>query len=259
MTKESAARKSPLKAEALPAPGHSVENRLLDLLFGKVLFWGLAALCTLFLAGYEWLRWWRKAPPSPLVPSVFVVVFVALAVWRICKIWPEIRHLRLGLRGERVVGQALERLRADGYEVFHDIPGEGFNVDHVLVGPGGVFAVETKTRMKPAKGQSEVVYDGESITVDGFAPERDPVIQVKAAARFVHQIIQRTTKQDVYVRPVVLFPGWYTQQPEGSDIWVLNDTAFPKWIQGANRTLDDAAVAQIASGIEMHVRVVSRA
>jgi hypothetical protein len=25
----------------------------------------------------------------------------------------------------------------------------GFNVDHILIGPGGVFAIETKTRTKP--------------------------------------------------------------------------------------------------------------
>ena len=44
----------------------------------------------------------------------------------------------------------LEDLRAQGYAVFHDIPGDGFNVDHALIGPAGIFAIETKTRAKPA-------------------------------------------------------------------------------------------------------------
>ena len=39
----------------------------------------------------------------------------------------------------------------DGFAVFHDVPGDkAFNVDHVVIGPQGVFAVETKGRGKPA-------------------------------------------------------------------------------------------------------------
>jgi hypothetical protein len=52
-----------------------------------------------------------------------------------------------GARSETAVGLTLELLVADGYRVQHDVeqPGEG-NVDHLVVGPGGTFLVETKTR-----------------------------------------------------------------------------------------------------------------
>jgi hypothetical protein len=42
--------------------------------------------------------------------------------------------LMQGREGEKAVGQYLERLRARGYQVLHDIPGENFNIDHVLIG-----------------------------------------------------------------------------------------------------------------------------
>jgi Nuclease-related domain len=35
-------------------------------------------------------------------------------------------------------------------------PAEGFNIDHVVVGRNGVFAVETKGRSKPVKGRRAV-------------------------------------------------------------------------------------------------------
>ena len=35
--------------------------------------------------------------------------------------------------GERAVGQYLERLRESGPRVFHDVPGVGFNLDHVVI------------------------------------------------------------------------------------------------------------------------------
>lgn len=38
------------------------------------------------------------------------------------------------MEGERAVGQFLEQLREQGFHVFHDVVGTGFNVDHVLVG-----------------------------------------------------------------------------------------------------------------------------
>jgi hypothetical protein len=54
------------------------------------------------------------------------------------------RWLR-GAEGEEVVGAILESLTADGWHVMHDVCFGRGNIDHVVVGPGGVFAVETKS------------------------------------------------------------------------------------------------------------------
>lgn len=50
-----------------------------------------------------------------------------------------------GARGEVATGQLLARL-PDGFAVRHDLrmPGSSANIDHVVVGPTGVFTVETK-------------------------------------------------------------------------------------------------------------------
>ena len=62
---------------------------------------------------------------------------------------------------ERAVGQTLEALRRKGYRVFHDLIGEGFNLDHVIISEHGVFSVETKTYSKPAKGGCKIIYNGD--------------------------------------------------------------------------------------------------
>lgn len=59
------------------------------------------------------------------------------------------RSYQLGYEGEIAVGQELNQLMLDGYRVYHDFPGDKFNIDHIVVGPPGVFAVETKARSKP--------------------------------------------------------------------------------------------------------------
>ncbi|GAA2772384.1 NERD domain-containing protein [Streptomyces rameus] len=57
----------------------------------------------------------------------------------------EVDSWRTGLAGERRVGVELERLVPRGWRVLHSIPLAGdVDIDHVLIGPGGVFCVNTK-------------------------------------------------------------------------------------------------------------------
>lgn len=56
------------------------------------------------------------------------------------------RNRREGLEAESWTASVLNRLRNDGWFVLHDLEFERFNIDHVLVGPKGVVAVETKLR-----------------------------------------------------------------------------------------------------------------
>ena len=247
-------KKSPLKTKPLRAPGQSLSEQRDDVLYDKLLVPAMIGIVMLLLAGLEWFRWFTNSPPRPVIASLMALVVCLWVAWRIRRQLPYVRQLSLGLRGEKVVGQCLERLRAKGYDVFHDIVGDGHNIDHALVGPGGVFVIETKTVRKPSRGESEVVFDGESISVNGLSPDRDPVVQVKAAAREMAAIIRATTGRDLFVRPVVLYPGWYTKQPKRPQIWVLNENAFPKFLANEDQALEPDEVTLIGAGIAMRVR-----
>jgi hypothetical protein len=173
-------------------------------------------------------------------------------VYRWFRIKPQIEQLRLGIRGEREVGRYLEDFRALGYRVFHDIPGEGFNVDHVLIGPGGIFTIETKTRMKSRQGKVE--YDGKRVLVDGIAPDRDPIAQSEHAASFMQELMTRMTDRSVAVRPVVLFPGWFvTKQPRGCRTWVLNTKALRSFVENEPTRLSSEDIALFADRMTAHL------
>lgn len=51
-----------------------------------------------------------------------------------------------GAEGEEVVGKILEDLSAEGWHVIHDVSFGRGNIDHIVIGPGGIFTVETKSR-----------------------------------------------------------------------------------------------------------------
>jgi hypothetical protein len=51
-----------------------------------------------------------------------------------------------GAQGERRTARLLDRLTRDGYVVLHDlaVPGSPANLDHLVIGPSGVFAIDSK-------------------------------------------------------------------------------------------------------------------
>ena len=56
------------------------------------------------------------------------------------------RTWQRGAHGERRTARLLDRLVRDGYVVFHDlaVPGSPANVDHLVIGPSGVFVIDSK-------------------------------------------------------------------------------------------------------------------
>ena len=162
--------------------------------------WMALIVLAVIMAILEWVRWWGAIPPRPVLISFMAAIACCLAVWKIWKAVPYGRNLYLGQQGEIIVGRCLEKLMANGYRVFHDVRGDGFNVDHVLVGPGGVFAIETKTNSKP-EGDVHVVYDGKKLTVDGHTPDRDPIQQVINESRHIRDIL-KTEVPDIKVGQV---------------------------------------------------------
>jgi hypothetical protein len=56
------------------------------------------------------------------------------------------RAWRDGARGERATARRLQRLERHGYMVLHDlqVPGSQANLDHLAIGPAGVFVIDSK-------------------------------------------------------------------------------------------------------------------
>lgn len=60
------------------------------------------------------------------------------------------RHDR-GAVGEEQVGGMLEELSQSGWRIIHDASFGRGNIDHILIGPGGVFTIETKSHPGPVR------------------------------------------------------------------------------------------------------------
>ena len=163
------------------------------------------------------------------VISLFILVLI-ISIWvgvQLVKLMKELLNHRLGLLGERVVGECLNQLMLQGHRVFHDLPFDGFNIDHVVVGPSGIFAVETKAhrKLKDKKGRKEsrVLFDGKTLQwpggfVDNKAPE-----QAVLNAKTLWKWLSEATGDKIWVDPVLVIPGWYVERKANGGIAVLNE------------------------------------
>jgi hypothetical protein len=257
MSSDNNARKtrSPLKEKSLREPGDSLYAAADKLVMDTLLPWLFIAALFVIWAVLEWYRYLTSLQPSPWLFTICAAVAVIIAVRKRIRIKKLVDKIGLGFEGERVVGQSLEYLRADGYQVFHDIAEDGYNIDHVVIGPKGVYAIETKTRRKGIGHAAEIVYDGKTLLVDGHSPDRNPLKQAQASADRISEILRQNTGHNVYVRPVVLYPGWWvTRRCRNEKVWVLNPNALPDWLQHENETLPSEQIQLYSTAVANHVR-----
>jgi len=247
------ARRSPIREKPKRQAGETLRAELFFRQGGSVMFAAGVAFIAVFIIAVVWTVWWLKPEWTPWAVTIAAIAMFAGTVRFAAKAWRGSKNLQLGLDGEVTVGQMLDQLRGLGYEALHDVPGEreGTNIDHVLIGPAGVFTIETKTRSKV--GNQKVSYDGHRITIDG-RDRSEPLAQARACRDDVRRRInQKLGRDDVPVRAIVVFTGWYVNERKGlsapNDVWVLNENRVQKWIENEPRRIPDIAFGQIASAL----------
>jgi hypothetical protein len=255
MTRQSNTR-DPIREAPLRDPGQSLREDIDRAIDDEVLPWFVLSFATAGFAGIEWIRWYFDSDFAPLLVSGIAVVVVILTAARVFAIRNKVKRLKLGLKGERTVGQFLQTSVIPlGYFVLHDIPFDGFNIDHVIIGPGGVFVIEVKSFSKPLRGNATITFDGKAILVAGKVPHRDPIVQVQAGAKSIADILERFTGRSSSVRPVVIFPGWYIESDlRGNDVWVLNAKSFVKFVENERTKLSSEEARVLAEGLSRYVR-----
>ncbi|MER5772433.1 nuclease-related domain-containing protein [Streptomyces sp. NPDC001985] len=109
---------------------------------------------------------------------------------------------RKGLAGERRVGAELNRFRRHGWQVLHSVPlPRDVDIDHLLIGPGGVFCVNTKHHDRKA-----VEVGDDAVRIAGGRPRPYPA-RSRAEARRVRRVLERFCGFDIPVEPVLVFVG----------------------------------------------------
>ena len=250
-------KKSPLKDKPLRYAGQSLDEQIHKLINEDAVPYVIICLLIVYLAGYEWWRYFNNPPPSPILVTTFAVLFILFSVCKLRKIFLKVKNLKLGRDGERAVGQFLDNLRECGYRIFHDIIGENFNIDHVIISKKGIYVIETKTYRKPENGNAKIHFDGRKLTIESLGELTKPLNQVNAASNWLKNMLTETTGKNFRVKPVILFPGWFintTKEGKGSNIWVLNPKALPSYIENQPDIISQEDLKLVSYHISRYIR-----
>ncbi|MGN0853316.1 MAG: nuclease-related domain-containing protein [Kiritimatiellia bacterium] len=136
-----------------------------------------------------------------------------------------------GARGEEHVAYLLSLL-PDSYHVFHDYEAGVHHVDHVVVGPTGVYAIETKN------WRGRVALQDGLLAVDGHLPSRSPTVQARAEAKAVKAVLDKTGDARSVV-PVLCFASdsYRSAEAEIEKVFVVNAKDVRAWLQSRPETL----------------------
>ncbi len=155
------------------------------------------------VAGYL-LRaaWPRPALSMPAAGAGLLVLALAAAAYLTRARGRWYRFVK-GAAGEELVARTLARLPAP-YRVYHDVRTGSrrrgaATADHVVLGPSGLFVLETKN------WSGRVTVESGRVLYDGKAPRRPPLDQVRAAAAALRENLSGPCGRDVPVRSVLVF------------------------------------------------------
>jgi hypothetical protein len=142
------------------------------------------------------------------------IIFTGISIYFFVKS----NQYKKGQDGENLIIECLKKLN-DNYQLINDVvlPESYGNIDHLLLGPNGVFVIETKNY------NGEIIcngdewynhYDGEvKISMKGrpyYKPGRDydiksPSKQIKKNAAKLKQFIEKELNKKIWIEVVVVF------------------------------------------------------
>lgn len=215
-------RRSPLSGKKLAnLPGQQLIAKIND--HGDEL---LIALITMYLSipimVFAWVLTRMEWKPVQLGFHEVLSALAAIAVFMyglrsFVRHWNERNRARDGLVAEQMTGQLLNRLIGPECIVAHDLPCDGFNIDHVLICASCVYAVETKSFRKPRGSADDthykVTFDGEALRFSDWH-DAAPVTQARRQSQWLSKYLRTALGRDIPVSPALALPGWWIERTE---------------------------------------------
>jgi hypothetical protein len=159
-----------------------------------------------------------------------------------------VENWQLGAWGEEATGKALRVLEAEGWVVLHDLPAGQGNVDHIVVGTGGVFLLDSKRL-------------GGSVTVrDGVVTVRrrdDPNLRythhgaghLLSLARQTHDRVRAATRINTWVAPVMVIWADFPQGAVDDRCAYVHGDQIAEWLRSRPQIVAPGRVPQVANAV----------
>ncbi|MGY0798892.1 nuclease-related domain-containing protein [Lysobacter sp. A286] len=257
------ARRSPLHGRKLAnLPGQQLIARVNDhgdnlLLAGLVMY--LSFPMMLFAWAISRVKW--ETVRFGIAELIFVISALGVFAYGMrsfARHWDARTKARDGLVAEQMTGQLLNRLIGPNCIVAHDLPCDGFNIDHIVIAPRAVYAVETKSFRKPRGSADDshykVTYDGQSLRFPDWKDDA-PIIQARRQAQWLARYLRESLGREVPVIPTVALPGWWIERTDPArhfDVRVFTPMGRgAEFMLGGQEALDATSRTLVAQAIAL--------
>ena len=169
---------------------------------------------------------------------------VKTTVARVLGVHTPERAWRIGADGEELVAKEIKKAQKKDprWHVLHAVPvgDRGSDIDHVLIGPGGVFTVNAKHHPK-----AKIWVGGNTVMVNGSRQQyvRNSRFEAERAARMLSAV----TGNSVYVEGLIVTVNAadmvVKSQPAGVTVTWRNNLV--KWMLSLGTVLDDETIEAV--------------
>jgi hypothetical protein len=169
------------------------------------------------------------------------------AVWFALRNTPPgfVEHWQKGAWGEQFTADELAQLPSQAWVPIHDLADGRGNLDHVLLGPAGVFVLDTKKR------EGTVRIDGDDLVVNN---ELDPTVSsreqgvlrsARGQAARLHDLVEERNGRAPWVQAVVVIWGTFPARVHvGNKVTVVHGRELLNWLRSQpERGVDVLALA----------------
>ena len=197
--------------------------------------------------GYEF---WK---PSP-IHFVAGMLFGGCAV---CYLWardevPEhVRRHGAGAEGERATAKAIKPLLKEGWRVVHNVETKRGNRDHILVGPAGLFLLDSKHL------GGHVTIDGDVVCVervdhpeDSYRAERMAGALRRDAARLHDELADKGAGTAWVQAVVVIWSPFEAAAVAGDRIHFVHGPRLLSWLRDQPHRCDQQRIDALATLVE---------
>jgi hypothetical protein len=153
---------------------------------------------------------------------------------------PESRTAYSGALGELLVGDMLDNL-GPAWDVLHDLPLTDSVLDHLVIGPAGVFAIHVRNTL-----DRDVVIDRDTVFISGQPTQA--ITDARFQAQAASDRLSEATGSPVRVRPVLVLvePRRFSVRVPAATVRVIPSYQLVRTLTRAPRTLDGAHVASVS-------------
>jgi len=175
---------------------------------------------------------------------------VAFTFWLLARLSPPgwIENWQSGAWGEQETAKVLQVLERERWIVLHDLPAGRGNVDHIVVGPAGVYLLDSK------RLGGSVIVDEKGVTVHRLD---DPDLTYQhtgsshllSLARQTHDRVLVSSRIKTWVTPVMVLWSEFPQRvAEGRCVYVHGDELVT-WLRSRPQVIAPSRVRQVAEAV----------